>query len=87
MALYTYSYICNRKKCENCTFPTCSHTTDSRYRMPVEGTEMKLLSISNGIEYYMEFLKENEDTINKINAVGYPYPISSKELKNILKGE
>lgn len=48
---------------------------------------MKLLSISNGVEYYMEFLKENEDTINKINAVGYPYPISSKELKNILKGE
>ena len=57
----TYAYLCNLKKCTNCTFPACSHTTDLHYRMPTEGTEMKLLGCSNGVEYYMEFLK-NEDT-------------------------
>lgn len=83
----TYAYLCNLEKCENCTFPTCSHTTDLRYRMPTEGTEMRLLGCSNGVEYYMEFVKKNEDTIDKINAIGNPYPIASKELKHILKGE
>lgn len=39
-------------------------TTDSRYRMPTEGTEMRLLSCSNGVAYYMEFLKKNEDAID-----------------------
>ena len=87
MALYTYSYLCNRKKCKNCIFPTCSHTTDLRYRQPTEGTEMKLLYNSNNIKYYMEFFKENEDVIDKINAVGCPYPISTKELSCILKGK
>lgn len=63
----TYSYLCNLKKCTNCIFPTCSHTTDSRYRyrLPTEGTEMRLLGCSNGVEYYMEFFKKNEDTIDK----------------------
>lgn len=78
MALCTYSYLCNRKMCKNCIFPTCSHTTDLRYRLSVEGTEMKLLHSSNDIKYYVEFLKENEDTIDKINQ---------KELNCILKGE
>lgn len=85
--IQTYAYLCNLKKCENCIFPTCSHTTDSHYRLPTEGTEMRLLSYSNGVAYYMEFLKKNEDTIDKINAVGCPYPISAKELNHILKGE
>lgn len=62
--IQTYAYLCNLKKCENCTFPTCSHTTDSRYRLPTEGTEMRLLGCSNGVEYYMEFVKKNEDTID-----------------------
>ena len=48
---------------------------------------MRLLSCSNGVAYYMEFLKKNEDTIDKINVIGNPYPIASKELKHILKGE
>ncbi len=51
-----YAYLCNLEKCTNCTFPTCSHTTDLRYR---------LLGCSNGVEYYMEFFKKNEDTIDK----------------------
>lgn len=61
----TYAYICNLKMCINCIFPTCSHTTDLRYRMPTEGTEMRLLRCSNGVEYYMEFVKKNKDTIDK----------------------
>ena len=60
-----YAYLCNLKECENCTFPTCSHTTDLHYRMPTEGTEMRLLGCSNGVEYYMEFVKKNEDAIDK----------------------
>lgn len=60
-----YAYLCNLKKCTNCTFPTCSHTTDLRYRLPTEGAEMRLLGCSNGVEYYMEFVKKNEDTIDK----------------------
>ena len=60
-----YAYLCNLKMCTNCTFPTCSHTTDLRYRMPIEGTEMRLLGCSNGVDYYMEFVKKNEDTIDK----------------------
>ena len=56
-----YAYLCNLKKCTNCAFPTCYHTTDSSYRQPTEGTEMRLLGCSNGVAYYMEFLK-NEDT-------------------------
>lgn len=87
MALQTYAYLCNLKKCENCIFPACSHTTDSRYRIPIEGTEMKLLKSSNGVEYYMEFLKENEDAVDKINALGNSYQITSKELEHVLKGE
>ena len=63
--IQTYAYLCNLKRCTNCIFPTCSHTTDSRYRMPTEGTEMRLLSCSNGVAYYMEFVKKNEDTIDK----------------------
>ena len=59
-----YAYLCNLKRCTNCTFPTCSHTTDSLYRLPTEGTEMRLLGCSNGIEYYMEFVKKNEDAID-----------------------
>ena len=62
--IQAYAYLCNLKRCTNCTFPTCSHTTDSRYRMPTEGTEMRLLGCSNGVEYYMEFFKKNEDTID-----------------------
>ncbi len=65
--IQTYAYLCNLKKCENCIFPVCSHTTDSRYRLPTEGTEMRLLSCSNGVAYYMEFLKKNEDTKEKNN--------------------
>ena len=60
-----YAYLCNLKMCTNCAFPTCSHTTDSRYRLPTEGTEMRLLGCSNGVAYYMEFVKKNEDMIDK----------------------
>lgn len=48
---------------------------------------MKLLKSSNGVEYYMEFLKENEDVVDKINALGNSYQITSKELEHVLKGE
>lgn len=65
MAIKTYSYLCNLKKCENCIFPTCSHTTDVRYRMPTEETEMKLIHSSNGVEYFMEVRKVNDNTENK----------------------
>ena len=51
--------------CNLCTFPTCSHTTDSQYRIPTEGTEMRLLGCSNGVEYYMEFVKRNENVGEK----------------------
>ena len=63
--IQTYAYLCNLKMCNLCTFPTCSHTTDSQYRIPTEGTEMRLLGCSNGVEYYMEFVKKNEDMIDK----------------------
>lgn len=48
---------------------------------------MKLLKSSNGVEYYMEFLKKNEGVADKLNAIGNPYPITSKDLEHILKGE
>ena len=29
-------YICDRKKCENCSFPTCGHTTDITHAVHFE---------------------------------------------------
>ena len=58
IALCTYAYLCNLRKCVDCTFPECSNATDLRYSMFTEGTEMKLVGRANGINYYMEFLEE-----------------------------
>ena len=30
--LEKYAYLCNMHKCEKCSYPKCSHTTDERYR-------------------------------------------------------
>ena len=44
-------------KCEKCSYPKCSHTTDERYRyISKEATEMRLVGSSNGVNYYMEFV-------------------------------
>lgn len=32
-------YLCNRKKCENCSYPTCKHTTDIDYAVNFEKNE------------------------------------------------
>ena len=32
-------YLCNRKKCENCSYPTCKHTTDIDYAVSFEKNE------------------------------------------------
>ena len=35
-------FLCNRKKCPNCS-PQCSHTSDYRYAMNPEGKYKKVL--------------------------------------------
>lgn len=52
-----YAYLCDTHKCNNCSFPECSHTTDENYRLHKEGTEMMLMYSSDGVNYYMEFVK------------------------------
>ncbi len=57
----TYAYFCDTHKCDKCTFPECSHTTDKKYRLYEEGderTEMRLVYSANGVDYYMEYAKE-----------------------------
>ena len=55
--LEKYAYLCNKHKCEKCSYPKCSHTTDERYRyISKESTEMRLVGSSNGVNYYMEFV-------------------------------
>lgn len=57
--LSTYAYLCNLKKCVDCSFPECSHTTDKNYRhFSKEPTEMRLIYSSNGVNYYMEYIKK-----------------------------
>lgn len=56
--LETYAYLCNLRKCKDCTFPECSHTTDKRYRCKYPNeTEMRLVGTTNGVNYYMEYVK------------------------------
>lgn len=46
--LESYEYLCNLRKCKDCTFPECSHTTDERYRIECrEETEMRLIGTVN----------------------------------------
>lgn len=52
-----YAYLCDTHKCENCSFPTCSHTIDESHRIHEENTEMRLLYSSDDTNYYMEFVK------------------------------
>lgn len=52
-----YAYLCDTHKCDNCSFPKCSHTTDENHRLHKEGTEMRLMYSSDGVDYYMEFVK------------------------------
>lgn len=60
--LETYAYFCNLRKCKDCTFPKCSHTTDKRYRYEFpDVTEMKLIGTTNGVNYYMEYLKPQDE--------------------------
>lgn len=56
--LETYAYLCNLRKCKDCTFPECSHTTDKNYRCEcTDDTEMRLVNTVNGVKYYMEYVK------------------------------
>lgn len=56
--LETYAYLCNLRKCKDCTFPECSHTTDKHYRCEcTDDTEMRLVNTVNGVKYYMEYIK------------------------------
>jgi hypothetical protein len=58
----TYAYLCNTRLCNNCSFPTCSHTTNKQYRLYKEGderVEMRLVGSANGINYYMEYVKKS----------------------------
>ena len=60
----TYAYFCDRHKCDNCSYPMCKHTTDKRHRIYEEGsklTEMQHLYSSNGVNYYMEFIRNSMD--------------------------
>lgn len=60
--LESYAYLCNLRKCKDCTFPECSHTTDERYRIECrEETEMRLIGTTNGVNYYMEYIKHPVD--------------------------
>ena len=64
--LETYAYLCNLRKCKNCTFPECSHTTDKRYRCQCsDETEMRLVGTANGVDYYMEYAKNPDNRILK----------------------
>ena len=59
--LEKYAYLCNLRKCKDCTFPECSHTTDKRYRCECfYDTEMRLVGVKNGVSYYMEHITHNE---------------------------
>ena len=52
-------------KCEKCSYPECSHTTDERYRyISKEATEMRLVGSSNGVNYYMEFVTRQGEKLN-----------------------
>lgn len=66
--LETYAYLCNLCKCNDCTFPECSHTTDKRYRCDCSyETEIRLVATANGVNYYMEYVKHpvlNRDNHN-----------------------
>ena len=43
-------------RCKDCKH--CDPENHHCDRMPTEGTEMRLLGCSNGVEYYMEFVKK-----------------------------
>ena len=54
----TYAYLCDLRKCKDCTFPECSHTTDKRHRIECrDETEMRLVRSVDGVNYYMEYVK------------------------------
>lgn len=56
--LETYAYLCDLRKCDECTFPECSHTTDKSHRFDCHNeTEMRLLRSVDGVNYYMEYVK------------------------------
>lgn len=60
--LETYAYLCNMHRCEKCSFPECSHTTDRRYRYIFKDTtEMRLVGSVNGVNYYMEFVCDRRE--------------------------
>ena len=55
-----YAYLCNRCKCEDCSFPMCGHTTDDSYRLYPDGyekTEFILTGVTDTTKYYMERVK------------------------------
>ena len=56
-----YTYFCDMNKCNNCSFPICSHTTDENHRLHKEGTEMIFQYSSDGVDYYMEKEINNEN--------------------------
>ena len=53
-----YAYLCDTHKCDNCSFPECSHTLDENHRIHgTEETEMRLVYSSDDTNYYMEYVK------------------------------
>lgn len=55
-----YSYLCDTHKCDNCSFPECSHTFDEGHRIhTTKETEMRLVYSSDNTNYYMEYVKRS----------------------------
>ena len=64
-------YICNRKKCKECHYPTCKHTEDIQYAMNYEYFNGNYCERQNSvalehIEQLMLIQKGNFKKINKI---------------------
>lgn len=65
-----------------------SRVYDRNVKVHVEALEKAIKRRKNNdASNYMEFLKKNEDVVDRIGAIGCPYPVSMKELEHILKGE
>lgn len=58
-----------------------SRVYDRNVKVHVEALEKAIKRRKNNdASNYMEFLKKNEDVVDKIGAIGCPYPVSMKEL-------
>lgn len=52
------AYLCDSRKCKNCTFPKCSHMTGKpyKYRCPDE-IELRMTGTMNDNNYYISYNK------------------------------